>query len=278
MPVYMYKIFYFVLLAPVFAVTAENAKPDFEIPETHIEVHVGRPDAVPKPELLPEDANQSSEEATPEDPIKALQSEVRTLRDEIKLFQSTLDLMINKIMTDLREENVLLRKEVQRLNEMQEQYGLPDMAIIPRPGMELIDEILNEEFQSEEAPAAEEENYTDEPFEFTPLHQWGRTPEVAAEIGEEAASLLGMVGVVPRNSRREDIENLGRELRSTYDAYDNINIEVFDDVATAEKFIETQVGDPARRVLSISKHRGEGRDIILFLNKGKAEEVTPAEN
>lgn len=271
----MYKVLLFLLLAPILSVAAESAQkePDFEIPKTHIEVHVGRPDAVPKPDLLPDDALQQTNTAKPDDPIEALQYEVKTLRDEIRLFQSTLDLMINQIMSDLREENTLLRKEVQRLNDMQERYGLPDMAGIPRPGMELIDEVLSGEAPLEEEPTTEEAPYTDEPFAFTPLHEWGRTPEVAEELGNGASSLLGMVGVVPGNSRREDIENLGRELRKQYDAYDNINIEVFDDVAVAEEFIEAQTGNPNRRVLSISKHSSEGRDIILYLHNGEAHEV-----
>ena len=259
--------------------THAQQEPDFEIPKTHIEVRVHPPDAVPKPDLLPEDARRDGDAEKPEDPVEALHHEMETLRDEIRMLQATLDLMINNIMEDLREENALLRKEVQRLNAMQERYGLPDMSQLPRPGSGLFDEVLSDEhrFEQEHPETDEEAQYTDEPFVFMPLHEWGRTPEAAEDIGGDAPSLLGMVGVVPRNSRRADIEQLGRELRAHYDGYDNINIEVFDDAAAAEKFIETQVGDPARRVLSISKHRGEGRDVILFLKNGEAHEVTPLE-
>ena len=274
-PISMYKVISFLLLVSSLSVAAKAAQrePDFEIPKTHIEVHVGRPDAVPKPEMLPDEVQQPAKKTKPDDPIEALRYEVETLRDEIRMLQATLDLMINKIMSDLREENILLRKEMQRLNNMQEHYGLPDMAAIPRPGIQLIDEILGEEIPLENEPPPEEEYYTDEEFTFTPLHQWGRTPEMAEELGDGASSLLGMVGVVPGHSRREDIEDLGRELRDEYDTYDNINIEVFDDMAVAEEFIEAQTGDPNRRVLSISKHSSEGRDIILYLHNGEAHEV-----
>jgi hypothetical protein len=267
---------FFLILISNFTMAEEETQstPDIEIPTTHIEVHVGRPDAVPKPELLPEDMTPAEEPAKPTDPLEALQHEVQTLRDEIHMLQSTLDLMINQIMSDLREDNRVLRKEVQRLTEMQDSYGLPDMSVIPRPGMEIIADALEQPLWQEEEIIPEEEQYTEEPFDFTPLHQWGRTPETAAELGDDTSSLLGLVGVVPRNSRPEDIQNLGRELRNEYEGYDNINIEVFDDTTAAEQFIETQIDDPARRVLSISKHRSEGRDVILYLKNGKAQEIS----
>ena len=268
----MHKLFLLFLTAPMLFLTAENTGPDFEIPKTHIEVQVGRPDAVPKPELLPEDITEE-EVQPPDDPIEALQFEVKTLRDEIRMLQATLDLMINQIMSDLRDENKLLRKEIQRLYDMQERFGLPDVSAIPRPESELIEEVLERQLPLEEESAPETEAYTEEPFAFTKLHQWGRTPEVAEELGDDTASLLGMVGVVPRNSRREDIETLGRELRREYADYDNINIEVFDDAEAAQQFVDTQIGDPARRVLSISKHSSEGRDVILYLKNGEAHEV-----
>ena len=268
-------ILFFLILVSIFIAAEEevSSAPDSEIPKTHIEVHVGAPDAVPKPELLPDDIAAEQEPEKPTDPVAALQYEVQTLRDELRMLQSTLDLMINQIMSDLRDENRVLRKEVQRLTEMQERYGLPDMGVIPRPGMEIIKDAIEQPVLPQEEIFPEEEQYTEEPFEFTPLHQWGRSPEAAAELGEGTPSLLGMVGVVPRNSHPEDIQNLGRELRNEYEGYDNINIEVFDDTAAAERFIETQVGDPARRVLSISKHISEGRDVILYLKNGQAQEV-----
>ncbi len=251
---------------------------DFDMPETHIEVHVRAPDAVPKPDLLPDDVRDDTTPPVPDDPIEALHHEVQTLRDELRMLQSTLDLMVNRIMEDLREENVLLRDEVRRLHNMQEYYGLPDMTRVPRPGMALFDELLYEDDWAEEFPYDEYAEDTPEepaePFDFTPLHEWGRTPEMAARLGDDAVSLLGLVGVVPRGSRREDIEALGRELRAMYADYDNINIEVFDDIDTAERFIETEVGDPARRVLSVSKHAAADRDVILYLEDGEAHEVT----
>ncbi len=121
----------------------------------------------------------------------------------------------------------------------------------------------------------EEEEGEPEPFSFSTVQEWGRSPEMVAEIGEGAASLKGIVGVVPPRSRPEDIEQLGRDLRKQYEGYDNINIEVFDDEESAQQYAETQVGDSDHRVLSISRHAASGRDVILYLKKGEAVEVAP---
>ncbi|MCK5862596.1 MAG: hypothetical protein KAH38_08930, partial [Candidatus Hydrogenedentes bacterium] len=136
------------IITPVFFIYGETnlQKSDSEIPKESVEVQ--------------------QSEAIPNDPIEALQREVKALHDEIRMLQSTLDLMINQIMSDLREENILLRKEVQRLYAMQEDYGLPDISGIPRPGSELIDDILAEALPINTKELLEEEIFTDEPFEF----------------------------------------------------------------------------------------------------------------
>ncbi len=294
----MIRIFLVILLTVTVKAHAEDgpAKPDFDIPKTHIEVKVIPQDQVPKPDLLPEDAKEETTPAKPGDPMEALRQEVQTVQDELRLLQATLDLLINQIMADLREENELLRKEVQRLADLQESYGMPDPARVPRPGIGIIREVLDaqrgleeesdlpssppilpetaEEPSEEPEPAAEEQEPAG-PFEFTAVQEWGRSLEMVEELGGDASSLKGIIGVVPPGSRQEDIEQLGRDLRKEYDAYDNINIEVFDDEDAARQYAETQVGDPAHRVLSISKHAASGRDVILYLGGEKAEEVAP---
>ncbi len=251
---------------------------DFDMPTSQLEVHVYHREAVPKPDVLPEDARRQETPPEPTDPIEALHNEVQTLRDELRLLQDTLNLMVNQIMTDLREENETLRKEVRRLHAMRREYGLPDMSMLPRPGSELIDEALGEpELHAEQPlgdPAAEKPSVIEpETFAFVVVHEWGRTPEMARELSETATSLKGMVGIVPLGSRREDIERLARDLRAQYDEYDNINIEVFDDQSAARHYVENQTGDSMRRVLSISKHSASGRDIILYLDNGEAHEI-----
>lgn len=282
--------------------TAQTAgdppKPDFEIPKTHIEVRVLPQDEVPKPEVVSEEEQKKTEPEKPDDPMETLRQEMQALRDEMRLLQATLDLMVNQMMADLRMENEFLRKELLRMGELQAGYGMPDPTLIPRPGIDIVREVLESqqlmnpqeempfelegEFPvvpeldapAEEAPMEyEEEEGEPEPFVFTPIKEWGRTPEMVEELGDDATSLKGMVGMVPPRSRRADIEQLGRDLRSQFDAYDNINIEVFDDEKAAQDYAEDQTGDENHRVLSISKHAASGRDVILFLKKGEAAEV-----
>jgi len=274
-------------------------KPDFEIPKTHIEVRVLPQDDVPKPDVTPEEERKKTEPEKPDDPMEALRQEMQALRDEMHLLQATLDLMVNQMMADMRTENEYLRKELLRMSELQAGYGMPDPTLIPRPGIDIIRQVLESqqatnpeteqppalegEFPvipefgaaAEEAPMEyEEEEGEPEPFVYTPIKEWGRTPEMIEELGDDATSLKGMVGMVPPRSRRADIEQLGRDLRNQYDAYDNINIEVFDDEKAAQDYAEDQTGDENHRVLSISKHAASGRDVILFLKKGEAAEVT----
>lgn len=291
-------------VAFMFAALAAHAegdppKPDFEIPKTHIEVRVlpQGEDAESKP--VPEEVQKKKVgPEKPDDPMEALRQEMQALRDEMRLLQATLDLMVNQMMADTRAENEFLRKELLRMSELQAGYGMPDPTRIPRPGIDIVREVLESqqlmnpqgeipfelegEFPilpgslepAEEAPVEyEEEEGEPEPFVFTPIKEWGRSPEMVEELGEDATSLKGMVGIVPPRSRRADIEQLGRDLRSQFDAYDNINIEVFDDEKAAQDYAETQVGDSDHRVLSISKYAASGRDVILFIRKGETSEV-----
>ena len=213
--------------------------------------------APPKPEM----ALPASGAPVPE--ITALRNEVADLRDDIRLLQQTLDVLVNQMMADLRAQNELLRDEVARLRAQRAALGLPEPAFIPKPGAAELEELLLEE-PAPPPPA---------PFEFSVVREWGRDPETAAEIGGNAATLKGMIGAVPPGSSRGDVEALGRDLRAEFAAYDNINIEVFDDEEAARAFAEEERGGAAHRVLSVSRHRASGRDTILYIQNGKAEAV-----
>lgn len=215
------------------------------------------PPAVRKPELAPTAAADA-----PEGGKAGVEAELEDIKDQLKMLQGTLDVMVNQIMKDLREENELLRQEVRRLHALRGQ-GAEEETAVPRPGGGLIDEVL-----SEGAPGGAPAPPPD--FSFAVVREWGREPEEGGP-----PSLKGMVGLVPEGSARGDIENLGRELRRRYDAYDNINIEVYDTPAAARQFADNKKGDAEHRVLSVSRHKASGRDTILYLEKGKATEVPP---
>lgn len=216
------------------------------------------------------ESSGAAEAAAPAGTLEALELEVQALRRDLRLLQETLDLMVNRIMADLEKENRQLRSEIQRLYALYGDEGLeaPDGSV-PRPDARLLQEVL-EQPPEELAPAPEEP----EPAEFTwsIVEEWGRTPEAAAELGG-TSSLKGMVCVVPPGSGAGDLEQLGRDLRTQYGHYDNINIEVFDDEEAARAYAENHVSNPAHRVLSISKHAGSGRDVILRMQDGMTLEV-----
>jgi len=212
--------------------------------------------------LLPALAGaQEGEDVT----LESLHREVTGLRSDLRDLNETLNLLVNQMMRDLEAENAQLRGEIQRLYDRGLPDVVPETAFVPRPGAEVIEEVLNEP----EPPVM--------PIEFGHeiLKEWGRDPDVAAQLGDNVSSLKGQVIVVPEGSLREDIEDLGRELRTKYSQYDNINIEVYDSREAAQSYVDDQVADPSRRVLSISKHGATGRDKILYLENGKAYEVAP---
>lgn len=200
--------------------------------------------------------------------LAATREELAAVRSEFELLRETLNLLVGEIMDDLRNENSALREEMRAMHERQS-LGLPDTISVPRPGGELVDSVLEDAALPTEdmaLPAA--------PFSFSILKEWGRSPEVAREL-PGSSTLKGIVGMVPANSAPQDLEQLGRDLRTQFAAYDNINIEVFDEAESARNYAEQpNVANPVHRVLSVSKHAASGRDIILLIQNGIVREVS----
>lgn len=111
------------------------------------------------------------------------------------------------------------------------------------------------------------------PFSYNIVREWGRSPAQAAALGSDVSSLKGMVIVVTPGAAAETLDQLGRDLHTQYAAFENINIEVFDDADAAEAFAQSNVANPAHRVLSVSKHKASGRDVILRTLDGITLEI-----
>lgn len=230
------------------------------------------------PPLVEADRFEPSEEeaATPQpaapDDVAEIRRDISAIKQDIQLLQETLDLIVNRMMADLEKENAQLRealREAQALAPGGE--ATPGGGFVPQP------EALHFDDAGAMPPAVEATPPAlPEAFSWDVVAEWGRDPETAARLGSDVSSLKGMVIVVPPGSLREDVERLARELRSEYTAYDNINIEIYDDLAAAESHARRQVSDPAHRVASISRHKASGRDTILYLRGEKAEPVNPA--
>ena len=80
----------------------------------------------------------------------------------------------------------------------------------------------------------------------------------------EVRSLKGLVGYVFPPPKGSALLEMAQTLRLEYDAYDNLNIVVFDDAGVAEQFVNTNLDRPERRLVTITKHVDSGEDVILF--------------
>ena len=221
--------------------------------------------------------------------VPALRDEITRLRDEITLLQQTLEVFMNKTVADLQAENDRLRQEV-RASYKGQGLNLPN---VPLPDKQLLEGLLSEP-QSDTAPARSgsavrkersksklpENSLPDVPggLAYEVISQWGRSPEEAAALSgkdtdKKATSLLGMVCVIAPGAQDENLSALARSLREQCEIYDNVNIEVFDDVESARAFNENKGANPQHRVLSISKHKASNRDVILLIKDGKTVEI-----
>ncbi len=200
--------------------------------------------------------------------------ELQDMKVALQQIQQTLDYLVNHVIADLETENQQLRETLQR-------YGMsvppatnadnlnPNTRYIP--GGSVVNNItpfIPDTDSTSKMPAdikqGERPAIPPQEFSFRVVEEWGRNPEVVKELNTNAPSIKGVVGVVPPNSPREKLQELARELRQKYDEYDNINIEVFDDEASAKQYVEKNLLDKEHNVLSISKHKESGRDIITI--------------
>jgi TolA-binding protein len=204
---------------------------------------------------------------------------------------------------DLEVENDLLRRHIREL------YGTRGIQLpaVPTPDKNLIESILAEEpgefappnpplpqvdvepaatVADDVEPAPEATTPATEPAPaplpaagppYEIIDEWGRSPEEAASLGQGVSSLRGMIVVVPAGSDDAHVARVARELRSSLQAYDNINIEVFDDHDVALKYKADHVASPGHRVASVSRHAASNRDVILLIRGETATELPPEE-
>ena len=268
------------LLTPLFTWgqdTEIRVERDPKVPN-HLNVFVG-------PVL--EEAEKEASAATQEmERLDSLQRQMDVMSTTLSQLQETLDYLVNQVIADLEAENADLYRELQRVYMHLEARGsAAGEADVPRPGGARIQAVLDrlrgvedtpEESEAavEEAPGAAarpsepEPQPAPKPFTWEILDEWGRSPEVVRELGENVTSLKGMICHVTPGASEGDIKDLGRSLRQQYGDYDNINIEVFDDKAAAEAYIKNRTSNPAHQVLTIAKHLRSSRDVILYYDNG----------
>lgn len=218
----------------------------------------------------PEPAQDS---ATQHD-LDALREEIVALRQQVDKLQTTLDVYVNGMVAELQDENTRLRRLLRRT------YGEEPGALpaVPTPDQDLIEDAMANPEPAALAPA-QEPPAPPPPVEFmhTVVKEWGRSVEDADRLGDDVQSLKGMIVAVPEGSTDEQLRELAHTIRRNYDAYENINIEVFETLASAEAFAAGDAAAGQARVLSISKHALSGRDTAVLIRGDRTEEIPLSE-
>ncbi len=197
-------------------------------------------------------------------PNERLFRELQEMRLSLQQIQQTLDYLVNHVIADLEAENQKLKATLQNygINPLfQDTTRNPSSKYIP--GSPMGDNVPSS-LPSPDIDTKKENTPLTIPqeFYFKILEEWGRNPDVVKQMNAHAPTIKGIIGVVPYGSPKEKLQELARELRFKYDEYDNINIEIFDDETSAKEYIEKNIKSQDHNVLSISKHKESGRDII----------------
>lgn len=191
-----------------------------------------------------------------------VQEEMSGMRKELGDLRETLDILVNQVIQDLRDENESLKKRQVKQDRAAQLSGMDSQE-------------LREEVHKSVGtpPPPPEEQGEPQPLQVEVVEEWGRSQEDAAALGGKVKTLKGIIGVVPAGADQVSLAQLGRDLRQQYNLYDNINVEIFDDRAAAEGYQGKQVQNPRHRVLSVTKHLESGRDAIVVYPNGIAREV-----
>lgn len=186
-------------------------------------------------------------------------TELTVLRQSVERLQETVDILVQNAVAASPEGSV----------------GLRDYAYdeLPAPISESAGEAVTEE---EAQPRPQETQIQAGSVSYSVIKEWGRSPEMVAQLGGKISTLKGMVLLVPQHSTDDDLIQMGKELRAQFADYDNINIEIFNDRESAMRFANEGVADDAeRRVMTISKFEDSGRDLILLVNGDSTTTVLP---
>lgn len=212
-------------------------------------------------------------------PNERIFRELQEMRLSLQQIQQTLDYLVNHVIADLEAENQQLKATLQN-------YGIspPPQDLNRNTTSKYIPGSPGNENISPSMPLPEINTKQEKPatipqeFYFKVLEEWGRNPDVVKQMNASAPTIKGIIGVVPYGSPKEKLQELARELRLKYDDYDNINIEVFDDETSAKEYIEKNIKNQEHNVLSISKHKDSGRDIITIYGISEPLTSNPQEN
>lgn len=256
------------------------------------------------PENLPEMGPWLADPELMNDPdaryFVAVAREIATMRADLERVRIRMDEMLGTEADMLRRENADLRRELARLRggDMGTEpgsYASPFAAegspgavraASPAEAFEaaVADAAPLAPIPSQTAPMVEPSAELTEGTEtrnengmalvassetsYAVIVEWGRTPEKAAAAGPDVQSLQGMICVVPDGTAEADLVGLGKQLQREYDAFDNINIQVFDSMEAAQAYAQTNSQEKGAPVLKVSRHRASGLNTFEVLRGG----------
>lgn len=203
--------------------------------------------------------------------------DLAALRSDVARMQAMLDLVLDEFVIELKNENNRLREEIEALRRELEAQELQDSDLL-RLGRQAAGARLSPEQRTEDAPAPSYDEVAElddaGPVRYAVIKEWGRSAEEAARLNG-ASTLKGLICAVPPDATDAQLAELGRWLRNAHANYENINIDVFDDVEAARQFAETNRMESGHRVLNISKHPATNRDVIVLIRQEGTTVIPP---
>ncbi|MCX8063862.1 MAG: hypothetical protein N3G21_01655 [Candidatus Hydrogenedentes bacterium] len=266
-------IIYIIVIENLIVFAQESTKVSPEEPQsinTQIKITEAQPESdqeKPQIEIHVKD-NKTQQTSTVFFPSnERLFKELQEIKITLQQLQQTVDYLVNHVIADLEEENQQLRESLRLYNIAPSQnLEKGTTKFIPGIRQTMPDKILHSEETSsieDNATPQDAKIESSQEFYFRVIEEWGRDPEVLKQLNSSAPTVKGIVAVVPPNTPREKLEELAKELRTKYEKYDNINIEVFDNEESARAFADRHERDPEHNVLSVSRHKESGRDLIV---------------
>jgi len=218
--------------------------------------------------------------------IAQVMEELDAIRRDIARLDQSVNMIMRTRLSQLQEENRNLRRELQRLYTSGMREGVLEPPRVPAPGREIFEELQMPDVsevtpepvepsgvQTQLPPISAVATSQSDPVQYQIVKEWGRTPEEAASL--KASSLKGMVCVVPKSTSEEALAALGKTLRAQFDEYDNLTIDVFDDLDAAQAYLNSNAPPGEHRVLTVSRHRGTQQDAVVLFRGGVAVPALP---
>lgn len=205
--------------------------------------------------------------------LDGILAELGQLRNRIAKVEHDNSVLLNSVVSDIKEQNRRLLSEIQRLYAMMpdnRHYAPPpDFRDLPGEGQAEVRK------PSTITAVATQGAGT---VKYRILRQWGRTPEEAA-ANPGVSSQINLIGLVTPGAPLSALHTMAKELAAQYGEYEAMDIALFDDEEAAEAFYAENADPGPHRVISVMKRRGQTEPAVRVQPSAPpaAPPATPAE-